>query len=394
MHSHSIRTANVWKRFRADRRRMMLKDSLQRLHGRLRGDPSIGWRWALSDISIEIPPGEAVGLVGSNGSGKSTLLKILNGVMFPYAGTVEVSGRVGALIEVRAGIHPELSGRENVHLYGGFLGLSRRDIDLRFDEIVEFAQVEDAIDRQVKFYSSGMQMRLGFAVASFLEPDVLLVDEVLAVGDASFQQRCLERMRQVRENGTTLVFVSHDLAAVEAMCTRAIWLDEGRVRSDGPASKTLKAYRDHVEAMAEERVHVEGRLKLSKVDLTEGGIPRSHGPIEIAMTVENKGGSVPGEVCIGVSEGTPMPIFVLRHVRSLGEGETELVCRIENLPLPAGTFYIWIGIFDRRGQNLLPWQPAARFDISGPTLDAPPRGIIRQAPIQVQASWHVGRPVS
>ena len=179
------------------------------------------WRWALRDIDFDVAPGESVGLVGSNGSGKSTLLKILHRVMYPYAGSVEVVGRVGALIEVRSGIHPQLTGRENIVP----VRLAPRAwpptaVASRFDEIVAFAELEQAIDRQVKFYSSGMQMRLGFAVAAFLEPDVLLVDEVLAVGDAAFQQRCLDRMRYVLTQGTTLVLVSHDLAAVEATCAR------------------------------------------------------------------------------------------------------------------------------------------------------------------------------
>ena len=183
-------TANrIWKRFRADRQRMLLRDEIQRLSARLRGEAGRGWRWALRDIDLAAQPGESVGLIGPNGSGKTTLLKILTRVMYPYAGSVEVAGRVSALIEVRAGIHPDLTGRENVFLFGSLLGLSRRDVAKRFDDIVTFAELEGAIDRQVKFYSSGMQMRLGFAVAGFLEPDVLLVDEVLAVGDTAFQQK-------------------------------------------------------------------------------------------------------------------------------------------------------------------------------------------------------------
>src|SRR5688500_10689509 len=176
----------VWKRFHADRRYSQLRTEIQRLRerGRRRRDD---YRWALRDVDFRVAPGDSIALVGINGSGKSTLLKILTRVMYPYAGSLDVVGRVGALIEVRAGIHPELTGRENIHLYGTLLGLSRKEVASRFDEIVDFAQLEDAIDRQVKFYSSGMQMRLGFGVAAFLEPDVLLVDEVLAVGDSTFQ---------------------------------------------------------------------------------------------------------------------------------------------------------------------------------------------------------------
>ena len=172
-------------------------------------------------------PGEAIGLIGANGSGKTTLLRLVNRVMYPYAGRVSVHGRVGALIEIRAGLHPELRGSENIYFFGSLLGLRRSEFAADFDDIVAFAELEHAIHRQVKFYSSGMQMRLGFAAASFLDPAILLVDEVLAVGDSAFQQRCLARLRGLLIAGTTLVFVSHDLAAVEATCRRAIWLDGG-----------------------------------------------------------------------------------------------------------------------------------------------------------------------
>ena len=214
----SIAASHLWKRFRADKRHRVLREQVAKVSDRLRGRRR-GWRWALRDVDLHVEPGEAVGLMGPNGSGKSTLLKILTRVMYPYAGRLEVSGRVGALIEVRAGIHPQLTGRENAFLYGSLLGLNRRQVQQRFDEIVAFAQLEDAIDRQTKFYSSGMQMRLGFSVAAFLEPDILLVDEILAVGDSSFQQRCLERMSAALAEGVSLVFVSHDLAAIEAVTT-------------------------------------------------------------------------------------------------------------------------------------------------------------------------------
>ena len=165
--------------------------------------------------------------MGANGAGKSTLLKLMARVMYQTAGQVDIAGRVGALIDIRAGMAPLLTGRENIYFTGTLMGLKRKEIARRFDEIVEFAGLESAVDRQVKHYSWGMQMRLGFGVAAYLEPDVLLVDEVLAVGDATFQQRCLERMRYVLNQGTTLVFVSHDLPAIEATCTNAMWLDEG-----------------------------------------------------------------------------------------------------------------------------------------------------------------------
>src|ERR1700716_907718 len=176
----TVRAEGVHKRFRVDAKRWTLRTQLGYLAARRRGNADAFWRWALRDINLDIRPGEAVGLVGPNGSGKSSLLKILSGVMRPYAGTVDVVGRIGALIAVQAGIHNELSGRENIYVYGSILGLKRQEVARRFDEIVEFSELGDAIDRQVKFYSSGMQMRLGFSVVAFLDPVVLLVDEVLA----------------------------------------------------------------------------------------------------------------------------------------------------------------------------------------------------------------------
>jgi ABC-type polysaccharide/polyol phosphate transport system ATPase subunit len=202
--------------------------------------------WALRDVSLTVAPGEAIGLLGSNGSGKSTLLKLMTGVMYPYAGSVQVAGRIGALIEVAGGLHPELTGRQNIFLYGSLLGLRRKEMVNRFDTIVEFAELAEALDRQVKFYSSGMKMRLGFSVAAFLEPDVLLVDEVLAVGDASFQAKCKARMLEVQKSGTTIVFVSHDLASLAALCQRGVWMYEGRVRAEGDINSVVKAYEAEV----------------------------------------------------------------------------------------------------------------------------------------------------
>jgi ABC-type polysaccharide/polyol phosphate transport system ATPase subunit len=386
----TIATEHLWKRFRADRRRMLLRDEIERLRARLRGGGAIGWRWALRDINLRAEPGESIGLVGVNGSGKTTLLKVLSRVMYPYAGRVEVSGRVGALIEVRAGIHPDLTGRENISVTGSLLGLPRKEVARRFDEIVAFAELEDSVDRQVKFYSSGMQMRLGFAVAAFLEPAVLLVDEALAVGDATFQQKCLDRMRAVLAQGTTLVFVSHDLAAVEATCGRGVWLHNGSLRADGPVREVLGQYRRSIEEAAESSKQVEGLVRLVKAEVegADGSTPRTQQPLILRSVIES---SLPrsGRVFIGISDGPATPIFVVRRDAHLIEGETEVTCEIARLPLPRGRFYVWAGVYDSTGHELLPWHPLTHVDVSGPDLDDAPRAIARPVPVHVDAAWRI-----
>ena len=198
--------------------------------------------WALRDVSFTVQPGEAVGIVGHNGSGKSTLLKLLTGILKPTLGTLSVQGRVGALIEVGAGFHPDLTGRENVYLNGQILGLSRREIDARYDEIVQFAGLSTFMDTPVKRYSSGMYMRLGFSIAVAVEPDVLLIDEVLAVGDELFQRKCLKRMREFIAGGGIVLFVSHSMGQVQSLCSRTIWLDGGHLLFDGDTRVAAEKY--------------------------------------------------------------------------------------------------------------------------------------------------------
>ncbi|HXM77103.1 MAG TPA: ABC transporter ATP-binding protein, partial [Thermoanaerobaculia bacterium] len=201
---------------------------------------------ALTDVSFEVAPGETVGIVGPNGSGKSTLLKLLAGIVRPTEGEVEVCGRLAALLELGAGFHPELSGRENVEVAGLLLGLTRKEIARRFDAIVRFAELEEFLDAPLRTYSSGMAVRLGFSIAAHSDPDVLLVDEVLAVGDEAFAHRSLEKFSEFEKAGKTILLVSHDLPLVAARCRRAIWLDAGRVAADGPAPETVARYRERV----------------------------------------------------------------------------------------------------------------------------------------------------
>jgi lipopolysaccharide transport system ATP-binding protein len=198
--------------------------------------------WALKEISFTVKHGEVVGIIGRNGAGKSTLLKILSRITEPTLGFAEIHGRVGSLLEVGTGFHGELSGRENIYLNGAILGMRRAEIDQKFDEIVAFAEVERFIDTPVKRYSSGMYLRLAFAVAAHLEPEILIVDEVLAVGDASFQKKCLNKMQEVGKTGRTVLFVSHNLSAITSLCERAIWLHEGKLTQDGPSHQVVSEY--------------------------------------------------------------------------------------------------------------------------------------------------------
>lgn len=224
------------------------KESLRRVARRGGERPPENVLWALRDLDLEIRTGDVVGLIGHNGAGKSTLLKVLSRITEPSTGWAEVTGRVGSLLEVGTGFHPELTGRENVYLNGSILGMKRSEIRRRFDEIVEFAEIERFLDTPVKRYSSGMSVRLAFAVAAHLEPEILLVDEVLAVGDAAFQRKSLAKMNEVAKEGRTVVFVSHNLAIIQSLCRRAVLLEQGRVVADGPTKETLDSYLRALEA--------------------------------------------------------------------------------------------------------------------------------------------------
>ena len=219
----------------------MVAGPLRRLRGGGRA-PRSQTIWALKDVSFDVRPGETVGFVGRNGAGKSTLLKILSRVTKPTSGGAALYGRVGSLLEVGTGFHPDLTGRENVFLNGAILGMRREETSRKFDEIVAFSELQQFIDTPVKFYSSGMYVRLAFSVAAHLEPEILIMDEVLAVGDAAFQQKCLDKMNDIRREGRTIFFVSHDTAAVTRLCRRAIFLERGQVVADGPAQDVVSEY--------------------------------------------------------------------------------------------------------------------------------------------------------
>ncbi len=388
----TVRVDHAWKRFRADRTLPMFQDQIVLLGRWLRGYRR-PYRWVLRDVNLHVEPGKTYGIIGVNGSGKSTLLKMICQTTFPSAGTVTAAGRVGALLEVRSGIHPDLSGRQNVYLYGNILGMSRTDVAERFDDIVDFAEIGDAVDRQVKFYSTGMAIRLGFAIAAFLEPDVLLVDEVLAVGDARFQQKCLERISQVVANGTTLFYVSHDLPTVEAVCDRAMWLADSYVRADGPAREVVSLYRQSVGEQAVLAADSDTGVRLLKVEITgpDGGQVLSGEEVNVRILAESEEPMF-GAFHLGVSQGTAMPVFVIRYASSFPRGQFELRCRMQNLPLPKGRYALWGAMRAPRGSGIsaqLPWQPLASFEAFGPNVIRAPNGVMVLSPVYVPTEWEL-----
>src|SRR5213593_2552131 len=259
MPSLAIQLDKVTKKYRTGRSRTLgdlvaskidaLRGKTDEMHTASRGRIS-STIWALRDVSLDIPAGAGLGVIGRNGAGKTTLLKLISRVTWPTSGVVRVAGHVVSLIELGAGFHPELTGRENVYLGGGLFGLSRRDIDRRFDEIVAFAEVERLIDTPMKRYSSGLYARLGFSVAIHSNPDIVLVDEVLAVGDAAFRRRALESLRRVIADGKTVLFISHDMWNVRRLCSRILWLENGQVRAFGHAAEIADRYMTEVNLQA------------------------------------------------------------------------------------------------------------------------------------------------
>jgi ABC-type polysaccharide/polyol phosphate transport system ATPase subunit len=241
----AVKVERVWKRFALPTRRSRsVREVLQSLGGLRVGLDAF---WALQDVSFELEAGQSIGLIGPNGSGKSTILKLVCGISRPTAGRVRVRGTVSSLIELGAGFHPEFSGRDNVYLYGALLGLSRTQVCKRFDSIVDFADLGAFIDGPVKHYSSGMLMRLAFSVAAHVEPDILLIDEVLAVGDVAFQRKCLERVSAMRRQGVSILYVSHAMETVLAVCDEVIWLDHGRIHRVGNPTDVVTSYLRSVE---------------------------------------------------------------------------------------------------------------------------------------------------
>jgi len=311
--------------------------------------------WALKDVSFEVNRGEVVGIIGRNGAGKSTLLKILSRITEPTEGRAEIHGRVGSLLEVGTGFHPELTGRENIYLNGAILGMKRAEIERKFDEIVDFAEIEKFIDTPVKHYSSGMYVRLAFAVAAHMEPEILLVDEVLAVGDAVFQKKCLGKMGDVAKEGRTVLFVSHNMAAIENLCQRGIVLDHGRVEYVGSQTEAITQYLksfDGKKRLLRDQKQRSGSGLVRVVDIefrdTSGhslDVVQSGQSLDIHLHYETNLDYSGGRAHIGLTFSTQLGVKVFsQSTRMTGVEFGQLpplgtfVCRIPRLPLPPSTY--------------------------------------------------------
>ncbi len=357
---------------------------LRRLRqGRMPQDETQNTFWALKDVSFEVKPGEVVGFVGRNGAGKSTLLKVLSRITGLTEGRAEIHGRVGSLLEVGTGFHPELTGRENIFMNGAILGMSRQEIRDKFDEIVAFSEVEKFIDTPVKRYSSGMYTRLAFSVAAHLEPEIMIVDEVLAVGDMAFQQKCLGKMNQIAGAGRTVLFVSHNMAAVETLCSRVVLLAAGRVEYDGPTPEGIRRYYEtgrsneidglYVAPDSEAQDAGEGKARVVRAFVTDdegGGNGQFACGAPLRFFVECQGDETVRPDCgiaIESKRGARVTTLHTRCAPQLGaetvRGAWQYECRIQDLALAPGQYVVKLGLSDSRGAGLETVENAFTFSI-------------------------------
>lgn len=337
--------------------------------------------WALRNVSIEIDEGHTVGLIGHNGSGKSTLLKMIGGILSPTSGYVERRGLLAALLELGAGFHGDLTGRENVYLNASILGLSRKEIDRYFDSIVDFSGIEQFIDTQVKFYSSGMYVRLAFAVAVHVDPDVLLVDEVLAVGDEPFQKKCLDKIKHFQHEGKTIVMVTHALDTVRQMCDKAILLDHGKVIVDGSPADAVRHFRAaNAEHDADLRNDHNLRVSIGKVLLTDAdGTPCSsltpHDPVIVQFDVTAMSCVEDWAVSAEIETATGMSIYgVNSWKRGIAfdpiDGTRTIRFLFPSLPLSDGQYVVSVAVHPRTGDDYDRIDRAASFDVANESCDA------------------------
>ena len=367
--------------------------------------------WALRDISFDVREGEIVGVIGRNGAGKSTLFRILSRITRPTEGRVRVTGTVASLLEVGTGFHHELTGRENIFVNGAVLGMKRADVNRRFDEIVAFAEIERFIDTPVKHYSTGMYLRLAFSVAAHLEADIMLVDEVLAVGDAAFQRKCLGKMSDVVHSGRTILFVSHDLAAISALCPSTMWIDAGSMRRIGPTSDVIHDYvagaaSDGARVVISEGMHMPGnagtyRMRLHSVELMNpfGGAlaVRWREPVELECVVEVKRELANVVFGVEVDTETGVALFGARHTDGdaeaymLAAGMHRLRVTIEN-PLQAGRYLLTVGAHEAiTRETLFQVQRAASIDVLDLPFDRPKYIGISRCLVNGAARWSLER---
>ncbi|MGA0877939.1 MAG: ABC transporter ATP-binding protein [Ilumatobacteraceae bacterium] len=375
MSQSTVVVDDLWKNFRLyHERNQYLKAAI--LRGRRARYEEF---WALRGLSFDVPKGTTFGVIGSNGSGKSTLLKCLAGILAPDRGSVSISGRVSALLELGAGFHPELTGRENVFLNGAILGLSRREITDRFDQIVDFAGLEKFIDTPVKNYSSGMFVRLGFAVAAHVDPEVLLIDEVLSVGDESFQRKSAERIEQFRREGRTIVFVSHGLAQVEQLCEKVAWIDRGELRMLGPAGEVISNYQGQSHGAV--RVQGEagqrwgsGEVLISAVQILDAqsralAVPHSMEPMTVSVHLDAKVPIQDAVVSLRIDSLAGHPIWSSSTRRIglpfgtlMGAAQVEVV--FPSLPLLEGIYDLSVAITDHTEMHPYDhWEKMVRFEV-------------------------------
>ena len=359
----AIAIDGVSKRFRLYHERpSSLKEKLLRFRR-----PRAEEFWALRDVGFEVPDGKTWGLVGPNGSGKTTLLKIIGGILRPTEGRVTTRGRIAALLELGAGFHPELTGRENVYLNASILGLSKQETDRYFDEIVGFAELEEFIDNQVKYYSSGMFVRLGFAVAVHVDPEILLIDEVLAVGDEGFQKKCLDRVGEMQGEGRTIVFVTHAMAFVQQICDSATLLDAGRMRASGDTEQVIRAFRA---VMARRRTGLGEEAATHEVEIADVDLLDPRGRPS-SMVAPGQSLSVQIELRANRPVDDPVVVVGIHNARDewvftsdterlevdLGrlDGKLRVTFDLKAIPLLEGQYFLTIGVRDRANKVVYDW---------------------------------------
>lgn len=402
MTSNVITIDHVSKRFQrnVDRRRSV-KERI------VRGRPtSTREFWALRDVSLTIPQGSVYGLIGHNGSGKSTLLKLITGIYRPTSGTITSQGRIAALIELGAGFHPDMTGRENIRLNGAILGLSKKEISEATEEIIDFSGLREFIDDPVKNYSSGMYVRLGFSVAVNLKPDILLVDEVLAVGDEEFQRKCFDHLTALRKTGTTIVVVSHGLGQIEALCDEVTWLDRGRVADTGPSHSVVSAYLEKVNADESDRnPRIEATrssgdrrsnslIEITRATITDAtGKPLDHAEtgttfcVTVGMTAHEEVLGPNVRVALQHDSG-PLVAMVNNHRHNVDfgyvQGERTVTVALTDNPLLPGRYIVHLDVFDHTGARVIDtWNNALEFVVRSQ------RGEIGQGFVDLPAAFRI-----